>query len=105
MNEPANESESKQNPPWQPLGPIDRRVVGVLVEKAKTTPDVYPLSRNALTTGCNQKNNRDPVMQLTEDAVEESLARLRLLGAVQEVTETGLLLFLAMSHSVDLVMR
>jgi uncharacterized protein YceH (UPF0502 family) len=89
MNEPAIDSESKSKPPWQPLGPIDRRVVGVLVEKAKTTPDVYPLSLNALATGCNQKNNRDPVMQLSEDAVEESLTRLRSLGAVQEVQGSG----------------
>lgn len=89
MNEPAIDNESKPKPPWQPLGPIDRRVVGVLIEKAKTTPDAYPLSLNALSTGCNQKNNRDPMMQLTEDAVEESLVRLRALGAVQEVQGSG----------------
>jgi len=89
MNEPVIDTESKPKPPWQPLGPIDRRVVGVLVEKAKTTPDTYPLSLNALSTGCNQKNNRDPVMLLTDDAVEESLARLRASGAVQEVQGSG----------------
>lgn len=67
---------------WQPLGAIDRRVAGVLAEKAKTTPDVYPMSLNAICTGCNQKNNRSPLMQLEPSEVEESLDRLRELGAV-----------------------
>ncbi|MBL9125340.1 MAG: DUF480 domain-containing protein [Planctomycetaceae bacterium] len=69
-------------PRWQPVSAIDRRVLGVLVEKAKTTPDAYPLSINALVTGANQKNNREPVMELQADAVEESLDRLRQLGAI-----------------------
>jgi uncharacterized protein len=81
--------ESKSAPAWQPIGPVERRVLGVLVEKAKTTPDTYPLSLNALRTGCNQKNNRDPVMQLTDDEVEESLAKLRPLGAAEEVQGSG----------------
>ncbi len=51
----------------------ERRVLGVLVEKAKTTPDVYPLSINALMTGCNQKSNRDPVMDMSEGDVEDAL--------------------------------
>jgi uncharacterized protein YceH (UPF0502 family) len=67
---------------WQPLGAIDRRVVGVLAEKAKTTPDIYPMSLNAICTGCNQKSNRAPLMQLETSDVEESLDRLRALGAV-----------------------
>jgi uncharacterized protein YceH (UPF0502 family) len=53
------------------------RVLGVLVEKAKTTPDVYPLSVNALVTGCNQKNNRDPVLNLSDQDVEDTLAELQ----------------------------
>jgi uncharacterized protein YceH (UPF0502 family) len=57
-------------------------VLGVLAEKAKTTPDIYPMSLNAISTGCNQKSNRDPVMQLEPADVEESLDRLRELGAV-----------------------
>ena len=52
----------------------ERRVLGVLVEKAKTTPDAYPLSLNALTTGCNQKSNRDPILDLTDLDVEAALA-------------------------------
>ncbi len=69
-------------PRWQPLGAIDRRVLGVLAEKAKTTPDAYPLTLNAIRTGCNQKSNRAPVMALEADQIEESLERLRGLGAV-----------------------
>ena len=61
---------------------MDRRILGVLAEKAKTTPDIYPMSLNAICTGCNQKSNRDPVMQLEPADVEESLDRLRELGAV-----------------------
>jgi hypothetical protein len=45
-----------------------------MVEKAKTTPDTYPMSLNALLTGCNQKSNREPVLNLTEVEVEEALA-------------------------------
>jgi hypothetical protein len=78
-------SGAQANPPqrrWQPLGAIDRRVVGVLAEKAKTTPDIYPMSLNAICTGCNQKSNRAPLMQLELGQVEESLDQLRELGAV-----------------------
>ena len=64
-------------------------MLGVLVEKAKTTPDVYPMSVNALCTGANQKNNRHPLMQLGPDDVEAALERLRLLGAVAEVQGGG----------------
>jgi uncharacterized protein YceH (UPF0502 family) len=67
---------------WRPLGPIERRVLGVLIEKAKTTPENYPLSLNALRAGCNQKSNRAPQMQLEEDAIEEALDNLREAGAV-----------------------
>ena len=69
-------------PCWRPLASIDQRVLGVLVEKAKTTPDIYPLSLNAITAACNQKSNRDPQMNLATDDVEESLDRLRQSGAV-----------------------
>lgn len=76
-------------PSWQPLPPIDRRVAGVLVEKAKTTPEAYPLSLNALVTGCNQKSNRHPIMHVEAEDVEPSLERLRALGAVTEVQGGG----------------
>ena len=53
------------------------RVLGSLVEKDSTTPEYYPLSLNALVNACNQKSNRDPVMQLTEDAVRDALQGLQ----------------------------
>ncbi len=62
---------------WPVLSPIERRVLGVLVEKQKTTPDVYPMSLNALVTGCNQKSNRDPVMAVEDHEVEETLENLQ----------------------------
>src|SRR5205823_4614881 len=59
------------------LSLVERRVLGVLVEKAKTTPDAYPLSLNALVTGCNQKSNREPLLNLTDADVENALAGLQ----------------------------
>lgn len=53
------------------------RVLGVLVEKEHTVPDTYPLSLNALVSGCNQKNNRDPVLELSEAEVQAVLDELR----------------------------
>jgi uncharacterized protein len=74
---------------WQPLGAIERRVAGVLAEKAKTTPDIYPMSLNAICTGCNQKSNRAPLVQFELSQAEESLDRLRELGAVGLVEGYG----------------
>lgn len=51
----------------------EARVIGCLMEKQVTTPEQYPLSLNALTNACNQKSNREPVMQLEETAVQETL--------------------------------
>jgi uncharacterized protein len=65
------------------LSDVEVRVLGALIEKDITTPDYYPLSLNALVNACSQKNNRDPVMALDEDAVRaslESLQRQRLAG-------------------------
>jgi uncharacterized protein YceH (UPF0502 family) len=67
------------------VGATERRVLGVLIEKAKTTPESYPLSLNALRVGCNQKNNRAPQTQLEEPQVEEALDGLRQAGAVMVV--------------------
>jgi len=61
----------------------------VLAEKAKTTPDIYPMSLIAICTGSNQKSNRAPLMQLEPSEVEESLDRLRALGAVGLVEGYG----------------
>ncbi|MGA9963798.1 MAG: YceH family protein, partial [Terriglobales bacterium] len=59
------------------LNDVETRVLGSLVEKDVTTPDYYPLSLNALVNASNQKNNRDPVMHLEEDAVQEALSTLQ----------------------------
>ena len=83
---PATEDAS---PAWHPLSRVNRRIVGVLVEKAKTTPDQYPLSLNALTNGCNQKSNRSPQMSLEEHQVETALENLRTQGLVAEVQGGG----------------
>lgn len=80
-----NESDNTPERKWQKLDRIERRVVGVLVEKAKTTPDNYPLTLNSLLNGANQKSNRFPQMQLDEEHVFDALENLRKLGAVVEV--------------------
>lgn len=59
------------------LSEVEARVLGSLIEKDVTTPDYYPLSLNALVNACNQKNNRDPVMELDEDAVRQALHGLQ----------------------------
>lgn len=63
---------------------LETRVLGVLVEKERTVPDTYPLSLNALTLGCNQKNNRHPVSQATEAEVQAAVDALRPLALVIE---------------------
>ncbi len=59
------------------LNDIETRVLGSLIEKDVTTPDYYPLSLNALINACNQKNNRDPVMNLDEEAMRQALDTLQ----------------------------
>src|SRR4029077_16457780 len=58
------------------LNEAEVRVLGSLVEKEITTPDYYPLSINALVNACNQKSNRDPVMNLNEEVVRQALHSL-----------------------------
>src|SRR5579862_3084163 len=62
-------------PPTQPLRltPVEARVLGCLIEKEITTPEYYPMSLNALINACNQRSNREPVMDLDEDAVRHAL--------------------------------
>jgi uncharacterized protein YceH (UPF0502 family) len=76
-------------PRWHPLEAVERRVLGVLIEKAKTTPENYPLSLNSVKAGCNQKNNRAPLMQLEEEQVDEALESLRKAGAVSQIQGGG----------------
>ncbi|MDN5681727.1 MAG: DUF480 domain-containing protein, partial [Ewingella sp.] len=55
------------------LSAKEARVVGCLLEKQLTTPEQYPMSLNGLTTACNQKTNREPVMELSESEVQQTL--------------------------------
>jgi uncharacterized protein YceH (UPF0502 family) len=59
------------------LDPVEIRVLGVLLEKEQTTPEACPLTVNAILAGANQKTNRDPVMELTEEQVVDALEHLR----------------------------
>ena len=77
---------SSENPSSLTLSATERRILGVLVEKAKTTPDVYPLSINSIVTGSNQKSNRDPLLNLSDMEVEEALAPLQQKGLVTRIT-------------------
>ena len=80
---------SETTPKPVPLNATARRVLGVLIEKAKTTPDSYPLSLAALVSGCNQKSNRSPQMQVDEDDVLLALDELRGVGAAREIQGSG----------------
>jgi len=88
-DESALPGPEDSQPRWKPLPAMERRVVGVLMEKGKTTPNGYPMSLNAVSTGCNQKSNRAPTMQLEPEDVEESLERLREMGAVGLIQGAG----------------
>src|SRR5437763_10855245 len=73
--------------PASSLDPNEIRVLGVLAEKEALTPDNYPLSLNAVMNGCNQLSSRDPVMQLPEDVVHDTLQRLmqrKLAGGISQ---------------------
>ena len=61
----------------EPLTLAEARVLGTLMEKARTVPDSYPMTLNALVAGCNQKSSRDPITNLTESEVQEALDGLK----------------------------
>jgi len=71
------------------LSAAQRRVIGVLMEKAFTTPEQYPLTLKALTSGCNQKSNRVPLTRYSEGDVQNTLDELRDLQLVAEVFTAG----------------
>jgi uncharacterized protein len=84
------EEPEQDAPPITELSKGQRRVLGTLLEKAFTTPEVYPLTVKALTAGCNQKSNRHPLTEYSEDDVRDVLDELRQMGLVAVVhTETG----------------
>ena len=70
---------------WQ-LDAAEARVLGALMEKEIATPDYYPLSLNALVNACNQKSNRDPIVNYDDERVEEALASLRGKGLALRIT-------------------
>lgn len=67
---------------------VEARVLGALIEKEITTPEYYPLSLNALTNACNQKSNREPVMQLEEDEIRRALNHLESQSLVRSIAES-----------------
>ena len=85
-----------------PLSLLETRVLGVLVEKEHTVPDTYPLSLNALTLGCNQKNNRHPIIEAREAEVQAVVDALRAHSLVIESSGARVTRF---SHNVGRVLR
>ena len=84
------------------LSLLETRVLGVLVEKECTVPETYPLSLNALTLGCNQKNNRDPVMQASDREGQAAIDALRPLSLVIESSGSRVMRY---SHNLGRVLR
>lgn len=68
------------------LSLLETRVLGVLAEKQRTVPDSYPLTLNLLLSGCNQKSNRDPVIEATDAEVQAALDSLRALSLIVETS-------------------
>lgn len=91
MDEPAAPTASVTLPREapKPLTSRQRRLLGVLIEKARTTPDAYPMSLSSLVAGANQKSNRAPLMNLTAEQIEDELIEMRRLGLVAEVQGGG----------------
>jgi uncharacterized protein len=71
------------------LSPAEIRVLGALIEKQLTTPEYYPLTLNALTAACNQKNNRDPVLTMDDKSVLRAIDELRNYRLVWQVSQAG----------------
>ena len=75
------------------LTPIEARVLGTLMEKARTVPDSYPLSLNSLVLGCNQKTSREPLMEASDDDVRNALVSLKAQSLVFEGSSSRVLRF------------
>ena len=82
----SNLTSSSPSPvqPSPTLSPIEARVLGTLMEKARTVPDSYPLTLNSLLLGCNQKSSREPLMELDEAQVATALDTLKSANLVRE---------------------
>ena len=84
----ARSADTRSGDALPVLSPTEVRVLGVLLEKALSTPDVYPLSLNALVSGCNQKSNRDPLVAFDDGDAEAALVRL--VGRRLAAEQTGM---------------
>src|SRR3954466_9444249 len=84
------------------LSLLETRVLGTLVEKQHTVPDTYPLTLNALVSGCNQKTSRSPVMEATESEVQATLDGLKRRNLVIESSGSRVARY---AHNVDLVLK
>jgi len=84
------------------LSPLEARVLGTLFEKQHTVPDSYPLTLNALVSGCNQKSSRSPVMEATEAEVQASLDSLKAANLVIETSGGRVARY---SHNVERVLQ
>jgi len=71
------------------LTAIEQRILGVLIEKSKTTPDYYPMTINSITIACNQKTSRNPVVNYDEETVTLTLNALKIKGLVGTATGAG----------------
>lgn len=83
------------------LSLLEARVLGVLVEKQHTVPDTYPLTLNALRSGCNQKTSRDPVLHATEAEVQDAIDRLRSASLIVESSGGRVMRY---AHNVERVL-
>ena len=88
--------------PLPPLSLLETRVLGTLFEKQLTVPDSYPLTLNALVSGCNQKTSRSPVMEATEAEVQAAIDNLRRLNLVVETSGGRVARY---SHNLDRVLQ
>jgi uncharacterized protein YceH (UPF0502 family) len=77
INANHGSTDTMQPSAQKPLAFLEARILGVLVEKEKTTPDTYPLTLNSLAAGCNQKSARDPVISVNDSDVQAALDELR----------------------------
>ena len=83
------------------LSIVEARVVGVLVEKQRTVPDIYPMTVNAIVAGCNQKTSRDPILELSDGDVQSALDALKSRSFVIESSGSRVLRY---AHNVERVL-
>lgn len=84
------------------LSLLETRVLGVLSEKQRTVPDSYPLTLNALVSGCNQKTSRNPIMEVSEAEAQATLDSLKALSLVTESSGGRVYRY---AHNIDGVLR